>query len=63
MDHTNEYFKNYCRISLFISFTFMKQLSKQFDFSRHRMQEFGLQKVLIMREDDILRLQMTPKET
>lgn len=63
MDHTNEYFKNYCRISLFISFTFMKLLSKQVDFSRHRMQEFGLQKVLIMRKDDILRLQMTPKET
>lgn len=61
MDHTNEYMKNY--FSPFISFTFTKLLSKQFDLSRQSMQDFGLKKVLDMREGDIMRLQMTPKET
>lgn len=63
MDHTNEHMKNFCRISPFISFTCTKFLSKQFDFSRQTMQEFGLKKVLDMREVDVLRLQMTCKET
>lgn len=62
MNTTNGYRKNYCRICHFISFTFIKLLSKEFDFSRQKMQEFVLKKVLDKREDDILRLQMTPKE-
>lgn len=63
MNTTNGYTKNYCRICPFISFTFIKLLSKESDFSRQKMQEFVLKKVIYMREDDILRLQMTHKET